>query len=262
MKTIKDIYHTKIISENFPASNFERMHTKKLAEIMDTSLNPDKFYDRAKKLAIILASCGLTDIPEKDRYDFVGKRIEYLEKREKFYKEKWEREWSDKGRRTENKSSSVNDSLTGIYMDSMLNSMKTETNLLKNHYYSSNNCVSIVLNYITDAKEIEKIPEIVKHDSSRTYRDFMRRSERALSAEVSMLQNFVDRYASKNSKASFKCETINLNEATIKQLIDYYKMDSISGNYLLSFHKRNKNNLAEMVNNAYSELMRTKGIQN
>ncbi len=120
-----------------------------------------------------------------------------------------------------------------IYIGAILESIKRDNRLLLNHHL---------------------YPSV----SSAAYRNFVKESEGITSRELSALKNMVNLYASRNSKEVFKCEEIHLNEKTIKQLIDYYKMDSTAGNFLLSFHRKNEKSLAELISQAQNNLMRDK----
>jgi hypothetical protein len=152
--------------------------------------------------------------------------------------------------------------LAKISIESILNSMRLENRLLREHYFSSNTSVSALYSYVEKPEELEKLHTITSNISSKTYRKFLTETEHMLSAQTRALQAMIDRYARKNSKKVFTCEEIHLNEKTINQLADYYKMDSVVKSYLLSFHQRNKENLARLINETYSELIRTKEIRN
>jgi hypothetical protein len=96
----------------------------------------------------------------------------------------------------------------------------------------------------------------------QNYQDLSQKVERNLACQLSILQNQVDRYASKNSKKSFKCEVLHLNEITIRKLSDFYHMDAPVEEYLCSMLKQNKTSLAKMVNQAYEQLYEDKARWN
>lgn len=264
MKKIKKIYHDNIISYELPVRTFENMHMKELKAILDPRLSAEDFYKRLKELEKNLSASGKTMIPDELRYS------EIIEMKRKMLKDKFAVEIELKKEAKEKlqearqiPKAKINPSGNPFYQG-VLDYIQATPDLslcMKNP--ESAEYIPYLKSIIGNEHNInEKLSELFRNNSSEIYRNFISKIKNKRSAGNSVIQNILNRQAQKTGKKSCKFEITDINHSSLEWLSSYYAIEAPVKNFVLGFRKNYADSLVGMIENAYSELIRTQGIQN
>lgn len=154
--------------------------------------------------------------------------------------------------------------VNGLARRVLIKKIKQEDGSMKLVYravYSADSASSALQTCLGNAPELARLSE-VRIKNPEAYSGVALKLEKSVSSMKQIVQTMINRYASRDKKEVFICETIYLTKNTIRRLADLYSMDAPVKNYLLSMADRNKASLAKLVNEAYADLQKDKARWN